>query len=465
MRLRFPALNSWRQIVVMMLLATAYFVAAKLGLRLAFVNASATAVWAPTGIALAALLIFGYDVWPGVFVGAFAANLFTAGNLTTSVGIALGNTLEGLAGAWLVTRFAGGARALQRTRDTIKFACLAGVVSTTVSPTIGVTCLALNGFAAWRDYGPIWSTWWLGDCVGNLVVAPALLLWSGSPRIHLAREDTARTIEAAALIVCLGGVSWALFGGLLPADFTHYPLEFLCVPVLLWAAYRFRPRGAAAATLLLAGFALWGTRYGYGPFSTRSPNVSLILMQTFIGFSSLLSLTFASVVAERRQAEWQMHQMAITDPLTGLANYRQFMQAIEGEIARSSRTGRSFSILFMDLDHLKRINDSEGHLAGSRAICRVAEALRASCRHIDTAARIGGDEFAVILPETEESAAQELRGRVAVQLASEGRDAALSVSAGVAEHPRDGATAEALLGAADALLYRAKLHRSDSLTH
>jgi diguanylate cyclase (GGDEF)-like protein len=454
-----PEMTTSRRLLVMAVLAVLYFAAAKLGLRLAYVNASATAVWAPTGIALAALLLFGYEVWPGVFVGAFAANLFTAGNLETSTYIAIGNALEGIAGAYLVNRFAGGARAFERTRDILRFALLAGVVSTMVSPTIGVASLAFTGFAAWRDYVAIWSTWWLGDAVGNLVVAPALLIWSANPRIQLTRGHAVKAAEAVALLVCLECVCLLLFGSFLPRESTHYPLEFLCVPMLLWAAYRFGPRATVTATIVLAALGLWGTIRGFGPFAGRTPNASLVLLQTFLGFTSVLSLVFASVVSEHRQAEALVRQMAVTDSLTGLVNYRRFMQELESEIARSSRTGRTFAILFIDLDHLKQINDSFGHLAGSRAICRVAEALRRCSRHIDTPARIGGDEFAVILPETRETTAHELLDRITAALAVDRGELSISVSAGAAEHPRDGATAEALLGTADALLYAAKAQR------
>ncbi|HVT39802.1 MAG TPA: MASE1 domain-containing protein [Gemmatimonadaceae bacterium] len=448
-----------RRLVVMAGLAVLYFVAAKLGLQLAYVNASATAVWAPTGIALAALLLFGYEVWPGVFLGAFAANLLTAGDLATSTYIAIGNSLEGIVGTYLVTRFAGGAKAFERTRDILKFALLAGAVSTVVSPTIGVTALALRGFAAWHAYVAIWSTWWLGDSVGNLVIAPALLIWSANPRIQLTRGHAMKAAEAVALLVCLQCVCLLLFGSFLPRESTHYPLEFLCLPMLLWAAYRFGPRATVTATIVLAGLGLWGTIRGFGPFAGGTPNASLVLLQTFLAFTSVLSLVFASIVSEHRRAEELVRQMAVTDPLTGLVNYRRFMQELESEIARSSRTARTFAILFIDLDHLKQINDSSGHLAGSQAIRRVADALRGSCRHIDTAARIGGDEFAVILPETREATGRELLDRITAGLAVDRGDVRISISAGAAEHPRDGATAEALLSAADALLYAAKAQR------
>jgi diguanylate cyclase (GGDEF)-like protein len=142
--------------------------------------------------------------------------------------------------------------------------------------------------------------------------------------------------------------------------------------------------------------------------------------------------------------------------LTGLANYRQLVSVIGAEITRAQRTGRSFSILFLDLDRLKAINDHHGHLVGSRALARVAEELKLSSRSMDTAARFGGDEFALVLPETAEMAARQVAGPIAERLAADGEAPRITVSVGVAEHPRDGKTVEALLGAADRLLYEQK---------
>ncbi len=131
-----------------------YFVAGKLALKLAFVNASATAFWPPTGIALAAFIVLGYRIWPGILLGAFLVNLTTAGSIGTSIGIAVGNTLEGLIGAYFVNRLANGRRVFDRPQDVFKFAVLAGLVCTTVSATVGVASLALGGFASWSQYRP-----------------------------------------------------------------------------------------------------------------------------------------------------------------------------------------------------------------------------------------------------------------------------------------------------------------------
>src|SRR5258708_4426999 len=179
-------------------LAAVYFCAAKFGLSLAFLNASVSAVWPPSGIALAILLVSGFRLWPGVFLGAFLANLQTQGTLATSLGVATGNTLEALLGAWLVRRFANGLKAFDQPRDIFRFALLAAVFSTTASATLGVTSLRLGGFIPREQYGAIWFTWWLGDMVGALTVTPLLIAWMTQPMRQILPR---RLLEAAGLLL------------------------------------------------------------------------------------------------------------------------------------------------------------------------------------------------------------------------------------------------------------------------
>ncbi|HYM37629.1 MAG TPA: MASE1 domain-containing protein [Nitrospiraceae bacterium] len=280
--------------------ACAYVIAGKLGLLLAFVHASATAVWLPTGIALAAFLILGYRAWPGIFLGAFVVNILTEGSVATSIGIAAGNTLEGVAGAYVVNRFACGRRAFDRAQNVLAFAVLAGLVSTMISATCGVTSLMLGGFAERANYGSIWLTWWLGDMAGDLIVAPFLVLWIKNRHLQWSRTQLA---EAALLCAGLVLVTMAVFGRLTPSHINKYPLEYLCLPCLVWAAYRFGPRETATANVILAGLAIWGTLRGFGPFAGSSPNESLLLLQAFMGVTSVLALTFAAVVSKKRRIE------------------------------------------------------------------------------------------------------------------------------------------------------------------
>ncbi len=158
----------------------------------------------------------------------------------------------------------------------------------------------------------------------------------------------------------------------------------------------------------------------------------------------------------------QVRCLAISDPLTGLANYRRLIAVIESELDRSRRTHRPFSIVLLDMDGLKAINDRYGHLVGSRALVRLGKILRNHSRAIDTPARYGGDEFALVLPEAQKDIAVRVSSRIRERLSNETEEPALSVSAGVAAYPEDGDTAEKLLGAADRMLYRMK-HRGSAM--
>jgi diguanylate cyclase (GGDEF)-like protein len=447
--MRVPA----RGLAVFIGLAGVYFLAAKLGLAVAFVHASATAVWPPAGIALAALLILGLRACPAVFAGAFLANATTAGSVATSLGVAAGNTLEAVVGAALVNRFAGGVLAFDRTRGVATFALLAALVSTTLSATCGVTVLSLGGFADWARFGAIWLTWWLGDATGVLIVAPAIVLWCTRRHVPLA---SGRACEALLLLGALALLAQVVFGGLFPSETKDYPLEFLCIPLLVWAALRFGQREAATALVLLATLAIAGTLRGLGPFARDTHHESLLLLQTYMGVLSITTLTLGALVSERREVEEQLRHLAVSDPLTGIANYRRLLAALEEEIGRSRRALDTFSVLLLDVDGLKRINDRHGHLAGGRALCRVAAAMRASCRSTDVAARFGGDEFALVLPATDENTARSIAARVCDSLAADGEQPPVTVSVGAAAYPRDGRSVDALLGAADRALYGMK---------
>jgi integral membrane sensor domain MASE1 len=285
-------------VVAAALLAGAYTVAGKFGLTLAVIHPSATPVWPPTGIALATLLLLGTRMWPGMALGAFVVNVTTAGSVATSIGIAAGNTLEAVVGAWLVGRFANGPHAFDRARDVFKFAALAAVLATALSATFGVTSLALGGFARWSDYASIWTTWWLGDAAGALIVAPLLVVWAIDARRPWSRRQACEALLLGLSVLLVG---LAVFGGWLPESMRNAPLEFLCAPPLLWAAFRFGQREAATAAALLSALATWGTLRGLGPFAREMPNESLLLLQAFMATSAMTAIAVAAVVAERKR--------------------------------------------------------------------------------------------------------------------------------------------------------------------
>ena len=294
---RWPELRS---LLIWILLSAAYFVVGKLGLKLAYVHPSVTAVWPASGLALSALLTLGIGAWPGVFVGAFLVNATTAGSLWTSLGIATGNTLEAVVGAYLVKRYANGMRPFERGLDTVRFAVLAGVLSTAISATIGVGSLTLAGYAVPSSFERIWTTWWLGDMGGDLVMAPMLLLWTLGDRPRWSRSHV---IEALLLLAFMTGVALAVFGDVLPLRSNQYSLAFVCTPFLIWAAYRFDQRIAAGTVAALAAIAIWGNMHEVNTLPRWERNESLLLLQVFLAVCAVTSMALAAEVANRKRVE------------------------------------------------------------------------------------------------------------------------------------------------------------------
>jgi diguanylate cyclase (GGDEF)-like protein len=235
-------------------------------------------------------------------------------------------------------------------------------------------------------------------------------------------------------------------------------LLFLAAAIFFWQRLKGDKKNKSEATL-----------YDYSLFAVAALNAichlsAIFSRQIFDGpfflaelskVASYIIMLSGALLDQARLFE-QVRSMAISDPLTGLANYRRLIAAIESELDRSRRTQRPFSIVLLDMDGLKGINDRYGHLIGSRSIVRLGKILRSHCRAIDTPARYGGDEFALVLPEAGSDIASRVTSRIRERLAAEPESPALSVSAGIAAYPEDGDTPEKLLGAADRALYKMK---------
>ena len=289
-------------------LTLVYFAAGRLGLSLAFVNDSASAVWPPTGIALAALLVLGLGVWPAILAGAFLVNLTTSGAVPPSMAIAIGNTLEGVAGAWLITRYAGGRAAFERPGNIVRFTLMAAI-ATGIAALVGATTLQVFDLAPPGDFRSIAVTWWLGDAVGATLVTPLILLWLHPSTMRWTRP---RVLEAVLLALVLLAVCLFVFSTN-AAALRNYPLQGLVYPVLLWSAFRFRSRETVTALAAVAVMAIIGTLNGYGPFALATPNESLLVMQLFIGVASVLLLAVAAEVGIERRGSSRIR--ALTEEL------------------------------------------------------------------------------------------------------------------------------------------------------
>jgi PAS domain S-box-containing protein len=281
-------------------LAATYLVAAKFGLTLASEAEQVSVVWPPTGIAVAALLLLGRRAWPGITLGAFLANATAHEPLATAFGIAIGNTLEAVAAVWLLRRFIHFDNRLARIRDVLALVIASAVVGTAVSATIGVTSLCLGGVQSWSMYGQLWRTWWLGDAVGALVVAPLVLTWATA--WHRIRHPE-RLREAAILLAAAAGMSLIVFAGPLGLLTTNHPLEFAVFPFIIWAALRFGQWGTATVTGITSAIAIWGTVRGWGPFSQGLAGENLALLQAFLAVVATTGLLLGAALAERNVAE------------------------------------------------------------------------------------------------------------------------------------------------------------------
>ena len=311
---------SWAEVAGV---ALVYYAAARLGLLLQLPGTNASPVWPPSGIGLAALMMFGLRVWPGIMLGAFLANLLTlpstpAGVLASSA-ICAGNTLEAVVALVLLRRFVPSSDPFDRARDVFKFVLTASLACA-VASTGGTASLWLAGIIPAEIVGRVWLTWWLGDVAGMLVLTPALVCWWRSPRPGF---SAAKTLELVVLVVLSVGTTDLLFDGWMSSNVITSLPYLVVIPSLLWAAIRFGPRESASLAVLMSAIAIarswWWSRPGepgaapqtlIGPFlsPTISANDSLLMLQIFVCAIAVTAIALAAAVAERTQAEGSLRE-------------------------------------------------------------------------------------------------------------------------------------------------------------
>jgi signal transduction histidine kinase len=277
-----------------------YFALAKGGLALASIHPSATPIWPPTGVALAAVLVWGYRTWPAIFTAAVIANATTAGSVATAIAIATGNSLEAVVGAYLINRWSSGCNTFSTPNSVAKFALICFVIATPISASIGLTSLATAGYIERTNFANAWVTWWLGDVTGALVIAPVIVLWASSHYHAFNRNEFLETVGVLATAAAVGLIA---FSPLIEQTPSRDPLGFLAILPMLWAALRRGPRDTATVALVLAGITIWGTLTGGGPFTTADLNVSFLLVLMFLISITVPSLLLSADVDVRKRAE------------------------------------------------------------------------------------------------------------------------------------------------------------------
>jgi PAS domain S-box-containing protein len=335
---------SWsgvRYVGLLVLVSASYFLAGKFGLQFASMHPSATVLWAPTGISIAAFLLGGYRVWPAIVAGAFLVNISTTGAAVNSVEIAAGNLLEGLTGAFLVKRYADGSKAFLRPEFVIRYAVFAGLLATGISAAVGVSALCQDGLARWGDFRPVLVTWWLGDMLGALVLAPFLIILLGNRHNSL---QPLETLELGGLLAGLSVVSVLVFGPAGLAVLRGHGQAFMCFPFLIWAAFRFCPLETAGANLIFFGFATWGTLHGYGPYASGTqPPIVLGSLVAIVGTTSLIVAAAVKQARSDKEELLSIHGLlrSILDKKTEDLN--QALGTLSEETAKRAAEGRSLA--------------------------------------------------------------------------------------------------------------------------
>jgi PAS domain S-box-containing protein len=280
------------------LVLVTYFVAGRIGLSVPFTSGNVSPVWPPSGIALAAILTWGYRVWPGIALAAFLVNFLSPIPHLAALGIAVGNTSAALVAAFLLRRIAK-FQALRHLRDVLGLVFWAGIVSTTIAASGGVTSLFLTGMQPWSAYASAWGVWWLGDAMGVLLVAPLILTFRQLGRIR----GTSRVIEGTVLLAGIAFTCLFIFDNRFVTSTAEGVLAFGVFPFVVWAAIRFGISGSAFSSFLLAVISVWETARGSGPFIRHTPLQNAVLLQVFLAVISITGMTLAVIVIERERAE------------------------------------------------------------------------------------------------------------------------------------------------------------------
>jgi PAS domain S-box-containing protein len=294
--------QNWRYFLAIGALALIYFCASQFAASTLTLSSEVSPMWPAAGIAQVVLILFGRQLWPGIAIGGFLFSMSVpSANMLAAFISASGRALQAWTGTYLLQRinFSG---ELDRLKDVLAIVGLAAFGSTLINSTIGSAVEYLTGVSSWNNLGSTWATWWVGDAMGILLVAPLLLTWRKLPSGQIKPRQV---VERAIWLLLLLAVGWLVFCSRTRAAYARYPLEYLPFPLVVWASFRFGQRYTALSNFILCGFAIWGIARGSGPFLKHASSIpqALLSLQAFIAVIAVTGLVLAATVAERHQAE------------------------------------------------------------------------------------------------------------------------------------------------------------------
>ncbi|MDX9767759.1 MAG: diguanylate cyclase [Ectothiorhodospiraceae bacterium] len=474
-----------------------YFLGAKLGVWASAMSEGISIFWPPNSVLLAALLLTRPKYWPLHLLAVIPAEIIAdlpVFTLPQALNFAFVNIIEVTLAAVLLRRVAD-PFTLDRLRNVAYFGLIAMFLASAGAALLGAWVYLMTTDSD-TSYWGFWQIWWFGDGLGLLIFTPLLLSWLGRLQV----PATSRVIEAGLLFLMTLGLCMFSFSAE-PYQVRGLPhLPLLLLPLPIWAAIRFGLRGASSIGLTIALVAIYHMQRGVGPFMGENPAEGVLRVQEYLFVVVFTSLAIAALLQELRdrnalletsqgalrlaqreltsanlelehkvrertrelnEVNVRLERQALTDVLTGIANRRHFMAQAEVEVARAHRHDRPLSLLMFDIDHFKNINDEFGHANGDRVLVAVTQALHDTLRSGDLLARIGGEEFAVLLPDTDIDRAVDLAERLrqvveATEVACDTRSIRVTISGGVAALCEADSNVEPILKRADDALYRSK---------
>lgn len=450
------------------MIAAIYFVAARMSLVLAIPPGYATAVWPPSGIALAATLLLGNRIWPGIWIGAALANVIVESSFLSAIVIASGNTLEALAGGMLIRRYIAKPGRFKRGEEVVTFVVLCALAAA-IAATAALVPLTAGHSLSWAEAFRNWWTWWQGDVSGMIIVAPLILSWS-------VRNTLPWPLQKKLELAGFGALLLAAAAAISSDEATHFApfsLTFLALPFIIWAAFRFGHREVTTAIAVVCGIAVWYTLERPELLASVPLNELLLMLLTFISIVVTTGLVLATVVDERHRITEELrtkHDELLEkrtvelyhDQLTGLANGALFRERLAQLLEVTGKSGRKVAVAMMDIERFKTINDTFGRQAGDKLLKQLALRLSLDATDDSVLARISDDHFAIAVPglESARAAAKLPEERLARWFAAPypvgERELRIAARMGLALFPDDGIDQNTLFMHAESALKKAK---------